>query len=162
MVGGTYIVFRVATIWCGLERDFVRRILPLPKLDQPPGLPEAIAGTFDLAGTVVPVLRLDRLFDLTPSPPGLYQHLVLCRRDQPPLALLVDVVAHVVAVPADRVTPLADGETLNGCVTGRFEIGETAVHMLDGDRLLDAHERRMLADFQASQQRRHERLGTGA
>lgn len=162
MVGGTYIVFRVATIWCGLEQEFVRRVLPLPMLDQPPGLPEAIEGTFDLAGTVVPVLRLDRLFDLTPSPPSLYQHLVLYRRDQPPLALLVDVVTHVVTVPADRLKPLADGETLNGCVVGRFEIGETTVHVLDGHRLLDAHERRALADFQTSQQRRHERLEAGA
>jgi len=134
----------------------------VPRLDLPPGLPAALAGTFDLAGTVVPVLRLDRLFDLAPSPPSLYQHLVLCRRERPPLALLVDVVSQVVTVPASHLKPLADGATLNGCVVGRFEIGAMVVHMLDGDRLLDAHERRALADFQATQQRRHERLGAGA
>lgn len=161
MVGDTYVVFRVASIWCSLEQEFVRRILPLPKLDRPPGLPEAIEGTFDLAGIVVPVLRLDCLFDLPPSPPSIYQHLILCRNDRPPLALLVDMVDRVITLPGDHISRVAMEHTLNGCVVGRFEAGEITVHLLDGGRLFDARERRTLTDFQASQQRRYERLGAG-
>jgi purine-binding chemotaxis protein CheW len=158
MVGGTCIVFKVSTLWCSLDQHFVRRILPLPALDQPPGLPAAIQGTFDLAGTTVPVLRLDRLFGLTPSPSSIYNHLILCGGEGPPLALLVDLVSHVLSVPESRISTLAEGETLNGCVVGRFQIGLATVHMLDGERLLDQRERQMLADFQAEQQQRHDSL----
>lgn len=158
MVGGTFAVFRVSTLWCSLDQRFVRRILPLPALDQPPGLPEAIGGTFDLAGMAVPVLRLDRLFGLTPSPPSIYQPLILCRGEDAPLALLVDRVSHVLPTPADRITRLSGGETLNGCVVGRFQLGPVSVHVLDGERLLDQRERRTLADFQAAQQRRYDSL----
>ena len=104
MVGGTCIVFSVASVWCSLDQRFVRRILPLPLLDQPPELPAAIEGTFSLLGAAVPVLRLDRLFGLTPSPASIYHHLILCRRDGPPLALLVDRVSQVLAVPENRAS----------------------------------------------------------
>ena len=43
-------------------------------------------------------------------------------------------------------------------MAGAFQLGPTTVHMLDGDRLLDRHEQRMLADFQAAQQRRYDSL----
>lgn len=158
MVGGTCVVFRVSTHWCSLDQRFVRRILPLPILDRPPSLPAALEGTFDLAGDTVPVLRLDRLFALTPSPASIYQHLILCRGEEAPLALLVDLVSHVLTIPVDRIAPLADRETLNGCVVGRFQLGLATVHVLDGERLLDRHERRVLADFQAEQQRRYDDL----
>lgn len=158
MVGGTCIVFKVSTLWCSLDQRFVRRVLPLPAFDRPPGLPPLIDGTFDLAGTTVPVLRLDRLFDLTPSPASIYNHLILCRDEGAPLALLVDLVSHVLRLPESRISTLAEGESLNGCVIGRFQIGFAPVHVLDGERLLDQRERRMLADFQAAQQRRHDGL----
>lgn len=160
MVGGTCVVFRVSTLWCSLDRQFVRRILPLPTLDRPPGLPAAIEGTFDLAGTAVPVLRLDRLFGLPLSAAHIYQHLILCRDESTPLCLLVDMVSHILPTPKTRIAALADGETLNGCVSGRFQHGQAIVHMLDGDRLLDQRERRMLADFQAARQRRYDSLET--
>ncbi len=158
MVGGTCVVFRVSTLWCSLDRRFVRRILPVPALDRPPGLPAALEGTFDLAGIAVPVLRLDRLFGLTPSRPSIYNHLVLCHGEGPPLALLVDLVSQVLTIPESRVSSLAEGETLNGCVTGRFQIGLATIHVLDGERLLDRREQQMLADFQAAQQRRYDGL----
>ncbi len=150
----TYIVFGVGNVPCALAREAVRRVLPLPALGRPPGLPAAVEGILDLAGAAVPVLRLDRLFGLPSPPTHAYRHLILLADSQPPLALLVDQATSVLSVPAERVLPLQKSETFNGCVVGHIATDEAPVHVLSAERLLDKRERQALAEFQAMQQRR--------
>jgi purine-binding chemotaxis protein CheW len=158
----TQVVFEVAGVWCSLAREDVRRILPLPAVNRPPGLPKAMEGLIDLAGTAVPVLRLDRLFELPESPPDIYQHLIQCSEERPPLALMVDRVTDVVTIRSDMIAPLAEGESFNACVLGQFALGDRRIHVLSCSRLLDERERQMLAEFHAVLHRRHERLETQA
>jgi purine-binding chemotaxis protein CheW len=150
----TYVVFRIGNVPCALAREAVRRVLPLPALGRPPSLPSAIEGVLDLAGAAIPVLRLDRLFGLPSAPVHAYQHLILLTANQPPLALLVDQVTDVLGAPADRVAPLPQGETFNGCVVGHIATDDAPIHVLSAERLLDKRERQALAEFQAMQQRR--------
>jgi len=158
MGSGTFVVFAVADLTCALAREEVRRILPLPALDRPPGAPSLLEGILDLAGVAVAVLRLDRLFGLPDSPPDPYQHLVLLTEAEPPLALLVDRVVDVVRLPQAGWIELDEAETFNGCVTGRLTLGERSVSLVDVRRLLILRERQLLAEFQAMQQRRLEEL----
>lgn len=158
MSDNAYLVFRIAHVFCALRRECVDRILLLPALGRPPGLPPMVEGILDLAGTAIPVLRLDRLFDLPLSPLHAYQHLILLSDSTPPLALLVDQATNVLNEPAQRVTPIEHGETFNGCVVGHIASDSGPVHVLSAERILDKRERRALADFQAMQQRRLEEM----
>ncbi|MBX6324216.1 MAG: chemotaxis protein CheW, partial [Rhodospirillaceae bacterium] len=115
-------------------------------------------GILNLAGTAVPVLRLDRLFGLPAAAPHAYQHLVLLQ-GTPALALLVDRARTVVTVPADRVAPVGEGETYNGCVVGQITLEGTAIQLLSAGRLLTERERQAVAAFQAMHETRLEGLG---
>lgn len=149
-----YLVFKIAYVTCALAREHVGRVLLLPALGRPPGLPSAVEGILDLAGTAIPVLRLDRLFDLPLVPSHAYQHLILLSGGAPPLALLVDRATDVLVARAQRVASLESEETFNGCVVGHIATDSAPIHVLSAERILDRRERRALVDFQAMQQRR--------
>lgn len=145
--GTAYLLVDVAGTECALPRRAVREILPLPRLWRPPGAPPTLAGFLNLAGAAVPVLDLAALFGLgrpVTARQALYRHLVLLHGDSP-LALMVDRVADFVRVEPERVRPVADGATLNGCVAAEMRIGDRLVHGLSVDRILLAEERDRLA-----------------
>lgn len=149
-----YVIFCVGAVRCALAREHVRKVLPLPAMGRPPGLPSVVEGILDLSGEAIPVLRLDRLFGLTAEPLHAYRHLILLSGCEPPLALLVDRAIDVLNVPAERLLPLHPDQTFNGCVVGHIASGDTPIHVLSAERLLDRQERHVLTEFQATQQRR--------
>lgn len=154
MTRGTYLVFEVAGRTCALPRKHVGRILPLPMLGRPPGLPAVVEGILDLAGAAVPVLRLDRLFGFPSPPTRAYQHLILLARAPPQLALLADRATGVVSVTDGAVALLPDGETFNGCAVGHLVSERGPIHVLSIEYLFTQRERDTLAEFQAVEQRR--------
>ena len=150
-----FVVFDVAASRCALPRAEVRELLPLPRLSRPPGLPKAVAGFLNLAGAAVPVVDAARLLGLASADdevePGLYQHLILIRRGPgPDVALLVDRVVDVISIAPERLTPISDADTLNGCVAGEIDTGGGPIHVISGERLFLEEERQALADFAKS------------
>src|SRR5262245_11339595 len=83
----------------------VERIVPMAELTLPPGLPAALAGVLNLAGEAIPVLRLDRLFDLPEQSTGLYSALVILRGETP-MAILADRVSEIMRVPETAFLPV--------------------------------------------------------
>ena len=129
---------------CALPRDSVRALLPLPRLDTPPGLPPPLAGFLNLGGTAVPVVELAPLLGLPPGEPHPYRHLVLLDRPSgPPIALLVDRVADVLP-PGQPVRPAEAGLSVAEVVTGAVDAGGDTVHLLDPARLLLTQEAAVL------------------
>ncbi len=152
-----WVIFTAGEETLALPRADVRRVLPLPALSHPPGLPHAIEGILDLAGVAIPVLRLDRLFGFPAPPPLPYQHLLLLSSTNVLVALLVDRVTEVLRGNT-LVTPLGTGETFNDCVVGQFTHGTKSVHLLSAERLLNKHERQALSDFREIEERRLEQM----
>jgi len=138
----------------------VRALLPLPRLDAPPGLPAPLAGFLDLGGAAVPVVELARLLGLPPGEPHPYRHLILLRDDAAArvttLALLVDRVADVLPAGLPR-RPAAEGHSLGAVVTGAVEAGGRTLHLLDPARLLLAQEGAILDALSAQAQARLDR-----
>jgi purine-binding chemotaxis protein CheW len=153
-ISRTYVVFRVDGLTCAFAREEVSRVLPLPALGHPPASPSLVEGILDLGGAAIPVLRLDRLFGFEPSPRSAYQHLILLQSAETPLALLVDRATGILSAADDRLAPVSEGETYNGCVSGQISTEAGSIQVLSVGRLLDERERRTLAEFQAMQQRR--------
>jgi purine-binding chemotaxis protein CheW len=149
-----WVIFTVGNEVLAVAREAIQRILPLPALGRPPGLPLLVEGVLNYAGVAIPVLRLDRLFGLPTSSLHPYQHLLLLSAAHPPLALLVDRVTEVVRTRPDQVTEIQAGETFNGCVVGQFSHGKKLIHVLSAEKLLLEQERQVLTDFQSIYERR--------
>ena len=141
-LGGTsYLLLDVAGTPCALPRAAAAEILPLPDLHRPAAAGGWILGLINLGGRPVPVIDLAPLLGLrgAASDPDLYAHVVIARDGD--LAYLVDRVSDLVTVPEEAIRPVAEAESLNGCVAAELAIGAGLVHALDPDRLLTARER---------------------
>ncbi|SHJ80079.1 purine-binding chemotaxis protein CheW [Roseomonas rosea] len=142
---GALVLFAMGNVVCALPREAVRALLPLPRLDAPPGLPAPLSGFLNLGGTAVPVLEPARLLGLAPGEPHPYRHLILLERDglAGPVALLVDRVADVVP-PGLPLRPAEEGLSLGDVVAGAVEFEGRNLHLLDPGRLLLAQEAAIL------------------
>lgn len=127
----------------------------MAQLARPPGMPAALEGILNLAGTAVPVLRLDRLLRLPLVTLGLYSMLIILRGiSNGPVALLVDRVNGIVAVPGGALVRISGEDSFNGCAEWTVAGQEQPVHVLSPERLLLEKERESLSEFQLVAQER--------
>jgi purine-binding chemotaxis protein CheW len=155
IIRSTYVVFALESRTCALPQRDVAEILPLARLWRPPGAPALIAGILNLAGEAVPVVSMRALFQLGDEPPGLYAHILLLSStaQEARHAFLVDRAMDVVAV--DEVQPVAESDSLNGCVIGELPLRDGGVaHLLATDRILMEKEKLRLGQLRQAAQAR--------
>lgn len=143
------LIFRSSGLDCAFPLESVREIVPMATLSTPPGLPSGLAGFLDLRGTAVPIVRLDRLFDLRDQPPGLHTPMIVLRGTLGPIGILVGSVRGIVKAPAARLLDLPPDGTFQACATAVLQIDGEPVHLLSPVALLAANEDRLLADYGA-------------
>src|ERR1700736_3896381 len=73
------LVFHLGGSGYALPLHEIQEIVPMAWLSRPPGSPSVVAGLLNLGGKAVPVIRLDRLFELPDLVPTLYTPLVILR-----------------------------------------------------------------------------------
>jgi purine-binding chemotaxis protein CheW len=142
------LIFHSSGLDCAFPLDAVREIVPMATLSTPPGLPSGLAGFLDLRGTAVPIVRLERLFDLREQQPGLHTPMVILRGVLGPIGILVDSVRGIVQAPARHLDLPPDG-TFQGCARAVLQIDGEPIHLLSPASLLAANEHRLLADYGA-------------
>jgi purine-binding chemotaxis protein CheW len=145
----TLLIFRWSELDCAFPLEAVREIVPMATLSAPPGLPSGLAGFLDLRGTAVPIVRLDRLFDLREQQPGLHTPMIVLRGVLGPIGVLVGSVRGIVKASAARLLDLPPDGTFRGCATAVLQIDGEPIHLLSPSALLAAHEDRWLADYGA-------------
>src|SRR5258708_35758362 len=127
----------------------------MAQLSRPPGLPAPLEGILNLAGTAIPVLRLDRLLALPEQPPGLYSMLILLKGvSSGRIAILVDRVSEILPLPESAFLPIADDHSFNACAEAAVTVRGEVVHVLSPARILLDQGREALAEYQATAQRR--------
>ncbi len=152
------LAFRVAQLPCAIDVDSVSEILTIPLLARPPTTPAILEGFLNLAGTAVPVLRLDRLFGLPEQPIGIYTPLIVLRASAVLAALLVDGIDEVITLSDSTFAPLDDSHSFNGCAKAVVQTGGGPLHLLSIERLLLEQERLCLQQCQSAEQLRLQRL----
>src|ERR1700729_1351062 len=90
------LVFHSSGLDCAFPLEAVREIVPMAALSSPPGLPSGLLGFLDLRGTAIPIVRLDRLFDLPEQKPGLHTPMIVLRGILGPIGVLVESVRGIV------------------------------------------------------------------
>jgi purine-binding chemotaxis protein CheW len=143
------LIFHSSGLDCAFPLESVREIVPMATLSTPPGLPSGLAGFLDLRGTAVPIVRLDRLFDLPEQQPGLHTPMIVLRGILGPIGVLVDSVRGIVPAPSARLLDLPPDGTFQGCATAVLQIDGEPIHLLSPAALLEANEARLLADYGA-------------
>lgn len=127
----------------------------MAELACPPGLPSVLEGMLDLAGTAIPVVRLDRLFRLPAQRVGLYSMLVILRiGNEQKIGVLADRIAGVVTVREDELRPIGEEDCFNGCSGGTVMAGDRILHILSPGRLILTRERETLLEFRMMAQQR--------
>jgi purine-binding chemotaxis protein CheW len=152
------VVFYLAGQACAVRLECVREIVPFSQLSCPPGMPSLLQGFLNLAGTAVPVLRLDRLFGMTEQPIELFTPMIVVDSGTGLLALLVERVSEVlVAVPetgSEKPLHVEAKDTFKGCVSSVIHSAGQDIHVLALDRIMLEQERQCVADFQSREQHR--------
>jgi purine-binding chemotaxis protein CheW len=122
---------------------------------RPPGLPSALEGFLNLAGTAVPVVRLDHLLRLPVQRPGLYSMLIVLKSaSDGAMAVLADRVSEIISVPENALLPVGEEHSFNGCAEAVVPVRGEVVHLLSPARILLEKEREVLSEFQAMAQQR--------
>src|ERR1700691_984 len=112
------LIFNSSGLDCAFPLDSVREIVPMAQLSSPPGLPSGLAGVLDLRGTAVPIVRLDRLFDLPDQQPGLHTPMIVLHGVIGPIGILVNSVRGIVDAPSTQLLDIPDNRTFQNCATG--------------------------------------------
>lgn len=150
----SWVLFGIGSELYALPVPSVREILPIPWLSRPPWLPNVMEGFLNLGGSVVPVLRLTRLFDLPEFVPDLYTPLVVVGVGEDAFALLVEHVLQVRRIPVSAVAEVEEKRCLNGCVTGQLRLDDAVVQLLRPEKLLLEEETRRIAAFREMEKER--------
>ena len=142
-------VFEISGEDAAFPIQHVKRIAPMARLARPPGIASMLEGILNLEGAAVPVLRLDRLFQLKEQPPGLYSMLVVMEGVADGLvAMLVDRVSRIVTVAESAVFSAGGKDSFNECAEGIISLDQQVIHLLSPARILLAKERKALSEFQ--------------
>ena len=156
------VVFHFGGKLGALPLESVAKIVPMADLARPPGLPAALEGILVLAGAGVPVVRLDRLFQLPERPPGLYSMLLLLKHvSNGQVALLVDRVAEILHVRNQELLPVSDEDSFNACVEAALLMHGSPVYLLSAARILLERECQSLSAFQTLDKLRLDDWRTG-
>src|SRR5580658_9490851 len=117
MLGETQdlLVFNLSGLDCAFPIAAVREIVPMASLSSPPGLPSGLAGFLNLRGTAIPIIRMDRLFDLSEQKWGLHTPMIILRGVAGPVGILVDSVRAIVSVPSSSLLTIPEDRTFLGC-----------------------------------------------
>jgi purine-binding chemotaxis protein CheW len=148
------LVFHSSGLNCAFPLEAVTEIVPMARLSSPPGLPTALLGFLDLRGAAIPIVRLDRLFDLPAQQTGLYSPMIILRGVFCPIGILAHSVRGIVPAPSARLLDIPGDGAFQGCATAVLSVNGELIHVLSPDALLEANEQRLLADFSALSQAR--------
>jgi purine-binding chemotaxis protein CheW len=149
------LVFHLAGQLAAVPLENVERIAPMTQLARPSGMPAPLEGILNLAGTAVPVVRLDHLLQLPERKPGLYSMLIVLKGVSGGwTALLVDRVSEILTVPESDLLPLGGEDSFNACAEATVSVRGEIIHLLSPARILIEKERETLSEFQATTQRR--------
>jgi len=152
------LVFHLSGLNCAFPLEAVREVVPMASLSSPPGLPSGLLGFLDLRGTAIPIVRLDRLFDLREQRPGLHTPMIILRGTLGSTGILVDSVRGIVPVPSESFLRLPTGGTFQGCATAALQLDGELIHLLSPTALLKANEGCLLADYVAMSEARLRQL----
>lgn len=155
------VMFRLGGQLFAIPVTDVREVVPYAWLERPPRMPAFVQGVLNLAGTAVPVLRLDRLLGLAQPSFGLESSILIMTGADGGIGLLVDHVEGVRATADFQFSAIDDGQSFQGCVSGQMHGPLGSAHLLSWRQVLLEEERQRLEQFRLDAEQRLAQLSEG-
>lgn len=83
----------------------IQEIIKVPEITEVPRLPAFVLGIISLRGTIVPVLDLAQIFRLGTAETHRASRILVLRRKEQPVGLLVERVTSVVRIDGEQIEP---------------------------------------------------------
>lgn len=125
-----------------LDITNVVQVVRMVAITSMPEAPEIVEGVINLRGKVIPVVDVRRRFGLPIKPYDLNTQLLITRKDGHMMALIVDVVSEVLAMPASNIEPPAEIAPQMERLSAVGKLGDRLLLILDLDRILTFEEER--------------------
>lgn len=151
---GTYLQFRIGGEAFACSLVDIREIIHPPRLIRPANAPSVLDGFADIGGSLVAVLRLDRLFGIEYRVPVLYRHILRLKDNRSCIGLLVDRAEAVTTAGDEDRRPASDDLPFSSGITGALATGNGLVHELSLPAVLSDAEQQFLAGLVAEEERR--------
>jgi purine-binding chemotaxis protein CheW len=138
------VVFTLDELCYALHLHSVERAIRMIEITPLPTAPEIVIGVVNVHGAVVPVLNIRKRFRLPEREPDLGDQMIIARTARRTVALVVDTVSDVVALPPGELvapeTILTRLEHLDGVV----KLDDGMVFIQDLDAFLSLEEEQAL------------------
>lgn len=155
------VMFRLSGQPFAIPVSDVREVVPYAWLERPPRMPAFVQGVLNLAGTAVPVLRLDTLLGLPAATIGLDASILVMKGGDAVLGLLVEHVDGVRAAADFQLAAIEPEQSFQGCVAGQLHGPAGSAHLVSWSQVLLEEERRRLDQFRLDADRRLAQLADG-
>jgi purine-binding chemotaxis protein CheW len=119
----------------------------MAELSLVPGSPEFLSGFLNVAGQVIPVISLRRLFGLSSGERHMYSPLIILKPAPEAIALEVDCGLRIAEIIDDDLLPFTEVASVNNCAAAIVRLDGESVVVLSVEQLLLEQERKRLADL---------------
>ena len=103
MMTGSFLIFTVEGVKNALPLDVVLQVVPSVYITPLPQAPDAVRGTINYRGSLIPVFDLRRLFQFSPKPLHIDQCFLICQTNLRMTALIADQVNGVASFADDDI-----------------------------------------------------------
>jgi len=133
-------VFALSKHLYAVDLQHIREVLPIDSITPMPGMPPIVIGMTNVRGSVVPIVDLRLLLDLSQAE-TLPPFAVVLRHEDYQLAILVDRSPEIMTVLPEQFEPLPDSsledsEASRFIVNGIVRIDDTVHQILDVTQLV--------------------------
>jgi purine-binding chemotaxis protein CheW len=135
-----YVVFRIDRQHYALPLDHVIRALRMVAFTPVPDAPDSVLGMIHMAGQMVPVIDLRRLFGLKGKPPELQDLLLIVKMQDQTVAIIVDEVLNILELSSKQVKPPPAAVSKSRFLKAAFWQEDIMILVLDTLRLLTGNE----------------------
>lgn len=141
------LVFGLSDRVYAIPTTCVAEVVPMAELAQVPGSPDFLSGFLNVAGQLIAVVSLRRLFGLPDRERHLYSPLVILKSTPDRIALEVDTGLRIAEIARDDLMPLTEASSVNNCATAIARVDGLSVVLLSVDQLLLEQEQKRVAEL---------------
>jgi purine-binding chemotaxis protein CheW len=145
MTHDTVLVFGLSDRIYAIPTKHISEIVPMAELAHVPGSPDFLSGFLNVAGHLIAVVSLRRLFGLPDHERHLYSPLVILKSAPDRIALEVDTGLRIAEIVREDLMPLTEASSLNNCATAIIRVDGLSVVVLSVEHLLLEQERKRVA-----------------
>jgi len=137
-----YVLFRIDKQHYALPLDHVIRAVRMVAVTPVPDAPNSVLGIISMAGQMLPVIDLRRLFGKAGNNPELQDILLIVQIKDQTLAVIVDEVLNIMEFSSKQIQSPPAAVSQSRFLVGAVQQEDTLILILDASRLLPNNEER--------------------